>query len=54
MAFPMERLRSGKMFKILKAYGIPSRQLSAIEAMDCNTKAKVVTNNGDTAEFRVR
>jgi len=42
-----------KMMKILKAYGIPPNLLSAIESMYTNTRAKVVTADGETEEFDI-
>ena len=41
------------MFKILKAYGIPPRRLNAIKAMYTGTRAKVVTEDGDSDEFEI-
>ena len=41
------------MFKILKAYGIPPRLLNAIKAMYTGTRAKVVTEDGDSDEFEI-
>ena len=41
------------MMKILKAYGIPPNLLSAIDNMYTNTRAKVVTPDGETQEFDI-
>ena len=41
------------MFKILRAYGIPPRMLSAIELCYRNLKAKVVSPDGDTELFGI-
>ena len=41
------------MIKILKAYGIPPTLLRAIEAMYTNTKAKVVSPDGETELFDI-
>ena len=41
------------MIKILKAYGIPPTLLRAIEAMYTNTKAKVVSPDGETDLFDI-
>jgi hypothetical protein len=42
-----------KMMKILAAYGIPERILQAVAAMYCNTRAMVVSQDGDTGEFEL-
>ena len=42
-----------KMMKILKAYGIPPNLLSAIESTYTNTRAKVITPDGETEEFDI-
>ena len=42
-----------KMMKILKAYGIPPNLLNAINNMYTNTRAKVVTPDGETEEFNI-
>ena len=42
-----------KMFKILKAYGIPPTLLNTIIAMYTNTRAKVVSPDGDTDLFEI-
>ena len=41
------------MFKILKAYGIPSRLLMAIKSMYTNTRARVVNTDGESDEFEI-
>ena len=42
-----------KMMQILKAYDVPPNLLSAIELMYQDTKAKVVTPDGDTEMFEI-
>ena len=41
------------MVKILRANGIPDTMVKAIEATYCNTKAKVITTDGDTDVFDI-
>ena len=41
----------GKLFKILKAYGVPPRLLQSIETLYANTKAKVLSPDGETDTF---
>ena len=41
------------MMKVLKAYGIPPRLLSAIATMYENTYARVLTPDGETAWFQI-
>ena len=41
------------MLRILKAYGIPQNLLRAIEKMYSNTKAKIVTPDGETEMFEI-
>ena len=41
------------MMKILKAYGVPPNLLRAIEAMYTDTRAVVLTPDGDTEEFDI-
>ena len=48
-----DSIHRGAMMKILKAYGVPSNLLRAIEAMYAGTRAKVVTPDGDTEEFDI-
>ena len=48
-----DSLNRPMMFKILKAYGIPPRLLSAIKATYSGTRAKVVTMDGDSDEFEI-
>ena len=48
-----DSIHRGKMMKILKAYGIPPRLTQAIEAMYANTKAKIVTPDGETELFDI-
>ena len=42
------------MMKILKAYGIPPRLLSAIERMYESTRAKVISPDGETDMFEIK
>ena len=48
-----DSIHRGKMIRILKAYGIPPTLLRAIEAMYTNTKAKVVSPDGETELFDI-
>ena len=48
-----DTIHRGKMIKILKAYGIPPTLLRAIEAMYTNTRAKVVSPDGETELFDI-
>ena len=41
------------MVKILRAYGVPPNLLRAIETMYRDTRAKVVTPDGETEEFEI-
>ena len=41
------------MVKILRAYGVPPNLLRAIESMYRDTRAKVVTPDGETEEFEI-
>ena len=41
------------MMRILKAYGIPSNLLRAIERMYSNTNASIVTPDGETEKFEI-
>ena len=41
------------MIKILQAYGIPERHVHAIETMYQNTKAQVLTPDGETEQFEI-
>ena len=43
-----DSIHRGKMMRILKAYGIPPNLLQAIEKMYTNTKAKVISPDGET------
>ena len=43
-----DTVHRGKMLKILRAYGIPNRIVSAIGTMYENTRAKVITPDGET------
>ena len=42
-----------KMMRILNAYGIPPNLLRAIERMYTNTKARVMTPDGETEQFDI-
>ena len=48
-----DSIHRGKMIRILKAYGIPPKLLHAIEKMYTNTKAKVITPDGETEMFEI-
>ncbi len=48
-----DTIHRGKMIKILTAYGIPDTIVKAIDDTYHNTKAKVITPDGDTDEFRI-
>ena len=48
-----DSINRAMMFKILKAYGIPPRLLKAIKAMNTGTRAKVVTEDGDSDQFEI-
>ena len=43
-----DSIHRGKMMRILKAYGIPPNLLQAIEKMYTNTKAKVISPDGES------
>ncbi len=42
-----------EMFKILKAYGVPPNLLKTIQAIYTNTKAKVMSPDGETDTFEI-
>ena len=48
-----DTIHRGKMCRILRAYGIPDLIVKAIEDTYQNTKAKVITSDGDTDEFDI-
>ena len=48
-----DSIHRGKMMKILKAYGVPPRLLQAVRSMYANTRAKVMTPDGETEEFDI-
>ena len=48
-----DSIHRGKMIKILNAYGIPPTLLRAIEGMYTNTRAKVVSADGETDLFDI-
>ena len=48
-----DSIHRGKMMQILRAYGIPPNLLRAIDKMYTNTKAKVVTPDGETELFDI-
>ena len=48
-----DSIHRGKMMRILKPYGIPPNLLQAIEMMYTNTKAKVVSPDGETEMFDI-
>ena len=48
-----DSIHRGKMMRILKAYGIPPNLLQAIKKMYTNTKAKVISPDGETESFDI-
>ena len=46
-----DSIHRGKMFKIISAYGIPERLELSIKHVYTNTKAKMLSPNGETAMF---
>ena len=48
-----DSIHRGKMMKILKAYGIPPNLLKAIDKMYTNTRAKVISPDGETEDFEI-
>ena len=48
-----DSIHRGKLIKILQAYGIPERLVHAIETMYQNTKAQVLTPDGETEQFDI-
>ncbi|PIK58546.1 putative dnaJ-like subfamily C member 11-like [Apostichopus japonicus] len=49
-----DSIHRGKMFKILRAYGIPEKMVSAIQVMYKNTEAIVLSPDGDTDPFQIK
>ena len=48
-----DTIHRGKMFKILKAYGIPDILVTAIKNMYRDTQAKVLSPDGETRSFNI-
>ena len=48
-----DSIHRGKMMKILRAYGIPPNLLKAIEKMYADTRAKVISPDGETELFEI-
>ena len=48
-----DTIHRGKMLRILKAYGLPPNILRAIEAMYTNTRAKIISPDGETDMFEI-
>ncbi|XP_072047196.1 uncharacterized protein [Amphiura filiformis] len=48
-----DTIHRGKMLQILKAYGIPNQLVEGIARMYENTKAKVVSPDGETEPFDI-
>ena len=48
-----DSIHRGKMMQILRAYGIPPNLLRAIERMYTNTKARVISPDGETELFDI-
>ena len=49
-----DSINRDKMIKILRAYGIPTNLLNAIENMYTNTRARVISQDGVTDEFEIK
>ena len=49
-----DTVHRGKMFKILRAYGIPDILVSAIQNMNRDTQAKVISPDGETRSFNIQ
>ncbi|PIK49963.1 hypothetical protein BSL78_13170, partial [Apostichopus japonicus] len=49
-----DSIHRGKMFKILRAYGIPEKMVSAIQVMYKNTEAIVLSPDDDTDPFQIK
>ena len=48
-----DSINRSKLFKILKAYGVPPNLLATIEALYTNTKAKIRSPDGETEVFEI-
>ena len=48
-----DSIHRGRMFKILKAYGIPEKLVKIIELMYSDTRARVLTPDGETEFFNI-
>ena len=48
-----DTIHRGKLIKILRAYGIPEKLVRAIEVMYTDTKAKVLSQDGETELFDI-
>ena len=48
-----DNIHRGKMLKILKAYGIPSELVNAIDILYKDTRAKVISPDGETDLFDI-
>ena len=48
-----DSIHRGKMFRILKAYGVPPRLLEGIKSMYNDTFARVLSPDGETAWFEI-
>ena len=48
-----DSIHRGKMLKILKAYDVPPNILNAISLLYEDTKAKIITPDGDTDFFQI-
>ena len=49
-----DTIHRGKLMKILSAYGVPDRIVKAVEVMYSNTKAKVLSPDGETTLFDIK
>ena len=48
-----DSINRNKLFKILKAYGVPPNLLATITALYTNTKAKILSPDGETDVFEI-
>ena len=48
-----DSIHRGKMLKILAAYGIPNELINAIDILYKDTRAKVISPDGETEHFNI-
>ena len=48
-----DTIHRGKMMKILLAYGIPKKIVDAIRVLYDNTRARIISLDGETEEFEI-